>query len=583
MNVLRPADEPPAVDSSPRPANVFRVLVRHFFDRFFDKESISPQGEPEAAVIQTLGILAVPGAFFVLLFRPLTLLGWDLVAVRYMFVLYSMVVMGLIMVFEWDALFPDRRDYQILTPAPIRLSTVFLAKAAALAIFLGMFLLDINFFGFLFWPGVDGGKNAFDILRAHVIAVLAGGLFSALAVSALQGLLITFLPGRAYRRVSVALQTLMMAALVMLFFLIPLISFGTRHLVERNSPLLYWFPGYWFIGFYEQLRPTVYEPKLLSLGNLATAGLLVAAAVFLLTYLPGYRRHARRAVETLEPGASGPGRLRAWFAAVLSRTILRSPVQHAVFHFITESITRSVKHRLFLATYGGFGAAVAILSLGGGRTGLLTLPLSLSFVLVSGLRAAFNFPSELQANWAFQISELSPVGRVSFLYPQVDPGLRDPASVSAARPRGVRVLPARGRPLPPGLRHRPLDPADGIHAGRVPQDSVHLRAFSRKGEPGVSWGSVHLRVHDVQPHHGALRAVAESVRCRRTGLLCRGSRHPAGTVPLARSQPRRNRRTRLRRCGRPYCPHAGSHGAVTRRRTCSKFKVSRSTIETFRW
>jgi hypothetical protein len=29
----------------------------------------------------------------------------------------------------------------------------------------------------------------------------------------------------------------------------------------------------------------------------------------------------------------------------------------------------------------------------------------LSFVLVSGLRAAFNFPSELRANWAFQLSE----------------------------------------------------------------------------------------------------------------------------------------------------------------------------------
>jgi hypothetical protein len=35
------------------------------------------------------------------------------------------------------------------------------------------------------------------------------------------------------------------------------------------------------------------------------------------------------------------------------------------------------------------------------------LPLTLSFVLVSGLRAAFNFPSELRANWAFQVSEIS--------------------------------------------------------------------------------------------------------------------------------------------------------------------------------
>ncbi|HEY2014284.1 MAG TPA: hypothetical protein VGH38_12330, partial [Bryobacteraceae bacterium] len=33
----------------------------------------------------------------------------------------------------------------------------------------------------------------------------------------------------------------------------------------------------------------------------------------------------------------------------------------------------------------------------------------LSFVLVSALRAAFNFPSELRANWAFQVSETSQV------------------------------------------------------------------------------------------------------------------------------------------------------------------------------
>ena len=64
-----------------------------------------------------------------------------------------------------------------------------------------------------------------------------------------------------------------------------------------------------------------------------------------------------------------------------------------------------MKHRLFLATYGGFGAALAVMSLGSGRPGLLRLPLTLSFILVSGLRAAFNFPSELHANWAFQVSE----------------------------------------------------------------------------------------------------------------------------------------------------------------------------------
>jgi hypothetical protein len=84
---------------------------------------------------------------------------------------------------------------------------------------------------------------------------------------------------------------------------------------------------------------------------------------------------------------------------------VKQPVECAVFHFIGQTITRSVKHRLFLATYGGFGAALAVLTFTVGPSGLLQLPLTLSFVLVSGLRAAFNFPSELRANWAFQVSE----------------------------------------------------------------------------------------------------------------------------------------------------------------------------------
>jgi hypothetical protein len=68
-----------------------------------------------------------------------------------------------------------------------------------------------------------------------------------------------------------------------------------------------------------------------------------------------------------------------------------------------------LKHRLFLATYGGFGAALAVMNFGSGPSGLLVLPLTLSFILVSGLRAAFNVPAELSANWAFQLSEVTDV------------------------------------------------------------------------------------------------------------------------------------------------------------------------------
>jgi len=392
-----------------RRLEVFRTLVRHFFGRFFDKEALCPQGDAEAGVIQTLGILAVPSAFFVLLFRPLTLIGWYLVMARYFFVSFSMIVMGFVMVYEWDALFPDRRDYQILTPQPIRLFTVFAAKAAALAIFLAMFLVDINFFGFVFWPGVDGGSNFLGILWAHMVALLSAGLFSALATAALQGLLVTFLRGALYRRASVALQTVLMAILVMLLFLTPMAGNNLEELTAAHSSWLRWFPPFWFIGYYEYLRPATKSAELRALGPYANQAMWIAASLFLLTFLPGYRGHARRVLEAPAPGASGPGRLRSAVGAVLRRTLLRDPVERAVFRFISATITRSAKHRLFLATYGGFGAAMAVMELGTGTRGSLALPLMLSFILVSGLRAAFNFPSEVRANWSFQISETAGV------------------------------------------------------------------------------------------------------------------------------------------------------------------------------
>jgi len=376
------------------------ILIRHFFGRFFDKESISPQGEPEAGVIQTLGLLAAPGAFIAILAMPLGFRNWDLVAFRFQSLSYSMIVMGVVMVFEWDALFPDCRDYQILTPLPLRLWTLFLAKLAALGIFLAIFLVDVNFFGVLFWPSIEDGP-----IWVHLTVVVAAGLFSALAIAALQGVLVTLFSGAMYRRISICVQTGLMAALVMLFFLTPLIGFAIEQLCRTNSPYLNWFPGFWFAGLHEQLQPALRaDSTLRGLGPLATRGIWCVLAIFLSTFLAGYRRHARRVLETAEPSWKGGFKL----SGIVARWLLRDPVESGVFHFIGQTLARSVKHRLFLATYGGFGVALAVMTLAAGDS-TLELPFMLSFVLISGLRAAFNFPSELAANWAFQVTETSSV------------------------------------------------------------------------------------------------------------------------------------------------------------------------------
>lgn len=383
------------------------VLVRHFFGRFFDNEIVSPQGEILTNVTQTLALLATPGLLVAMYLLPHRSFGWTLVADRYFFVTYSMIVMGFVMVFEWDALFPDRRDYLILRPLPIPLAQIFAAKVAALLLFLALFTVDINLPATLLVPLITGGSAGLcRAVLAHAAGVIGGGAFMALVFAGLQGILINVLGARAFRRVSPIVQMLAMGALVVALLLSPLVAASLRALVSSGSPLLYWFPCFWFLGLYDSLQPAgPAAPVFSALAGLALRGLLWAAVVTLAGYAIGYRRHARRVIESLETGYAGPGRLRRAAGRVLSRFLLRHPIQRAAFYFIGQTITRNTRHQLFLATYCGVGVALAVLSLAAGETGRMALPLTLSFFLVSGLRAAFNLPAELHANWAFRITE----------------------------------------------------------------------------------------------------------------------------------------------------------------------------------
>jgi hypothetical protein len=201
-----------------------------------------------------------------------------------------------------------------------------------------------------------------------------------------------------------------MAVLIMLMFLIPMLGHQAKRLIEMQHPFAQWFPAFWFVGLYEVIRPATRNLLLLELGSFGLQALGWTVIAFLLAYLPAYRRNGRKMVDAPSANPAGPGPIRRRIEALLNTYVLRRPVERAVFHFITQTIARSMKHRVFLAVYGGFGAALAVLGLMSGESGVLRLPLMLSFIMVSGLRAAFNFPSELRANWAFQLTEMSGAG-----------------------------------------------------------------------------------------------------------------------------------------------------------------------------
>jgi hypothetical protein len=406
------------------------LLARHFFGRFFDNEIVSQHGDMRTNVVQAFGLVATPGMFVPFYMIPQRtrfdqpfLHNWILISDYYFFVLYSMVVMGFVMVFEWDAIFPDRKDYLILTPLPLGGGSIFAGKTLALMAFLGLFLLDANFFCTLLGPLVSGGQGTgapivWKLIAIHATAVVGGGAFVVLSIAGIQGVLINVLTGRAFRRISPWVQMAVMGMLIIVLFLTPLVCASIRPLVEHRSPLLWWFPPFWFLALYLDMLPgQPAGPFFHEIAPLARQGLAIAFAAFAVTYLAGYHRHARRVMEGVDAPPEGPSRLRAWFDGAVNRWLLTHPLERATFHFISNTILRNAKQRLFLATYGGIAIALALPAIVRISTrpsspllifeaaGLLSVPLTLSFFVVSGLRAVFNFPAELRANWVFQVCE----------------------------------------------------------------------------------------------------------------------------------------------------------------------------------
>ncbi len=115
----------------------FRTLYRVFLLRVVDLELLSADGDPTKLIGQFATIF-VSISFFFTLPALLALMGassspgtegWTF---EHFFIETAMTCAGLIAVLNWEAAFPDKRDLLVLAPLPVRKSTLFLAKIAAL-------------------------------------------------------------------------------------------------------------------------------------------------------------------------------------------------------------------------------------------------------------------------------------------------------------------------------------------------------------------------------------------------------------------------------------------------------------------
>jgi hypothetical protein len=395
------------------------ILRQHFFRRFFDNDTLSLEAETETTVVRALCAVAVPSlmvAFWLMPHYPGRAV-WTNAADRYFFVLYSFVAMGLVATFEWEMLFPDRADFQILLPMPLKARQLFRAKGLALLSFLGMFLAAANLFALILFPAVSTRSNGnyLHSVWAHLAAVSLSGIFAALTPLALEGIFLCLLPSRLFRSVSTVAQSLSITALLLLFLLYPLFGSHMQILLEGHAAFASFIPPLWFLGLYEHLMLGAAAPA--GAASLAILGLYAPAASAALALIVYPAAWARQKKTALEGASQSRVQNRNILYALLHRTLLARPQQRGIFHFLSQTIARNIHYQVYLALYAGVGLALAICSIVTLKTaanstpslalwkpGLhAVLPLLL-FWLVSGLRAAFAFPIDMRARWVFPIN-----------------------------------------------------------------------------------------------------------------------------------------------------------------------------------
>ena len=405
-------------------------LIRHFLERFFNHETASPDGDGKARLVLIAVATGLPPFMVAIYLWPVyhPFIGWPpgqhpaappaywlQVNHHLFFVLYSFVAMGLITVFEWDLFFPDLLDISVLGPLPVPGRRVFMARVAAIAVFVGGFLLDANLLAPVVLPMATDPPDLLRFVGGEVVAVAAGGLFSAAFILGLQGVLLAVLGERMFRRISLAVQGLAVMVLVVLMLLFPVLSGVTPGLLQSGIGAVRWFPPFWFLGMYQRvLEGPAALPVFSELAKMGGIATLAAGAIALAAYPLAYMRRVRALVEGAATRST-----RNWAAAplhgLLHASLVRPPVRRAVFHFIGQTLLRVPRYQIYLVLYGGVGLSVVAaavlrfsmegehLRVGVSADGIRVSIGIVAFWVIAGLQTAFVSSGNQNGSWAMRI------------------------------------------------------------------------------------------------------------------------------------------------------------------------------------
>ena len=431
-------------------------LVRLFVGRIFHGNSDSGEGELSLSVGLILSYLPLPGGVYaIFLLQKYSTLSEFLrgrpgsdplrsaLPDEYFFIVLSMVVTGVVAVWRWDSIFPDKRDYMNLVPLPLSMRRIFSANLAAVFAMAVILAVDVNAGSALLFPVavgayVDSFSFFLHFFWVHIFVVILASLFSFFAVFLAVGLAMVIFPVGAYRRASLYLRVAIVGGLVAVLatsFAVP------AKLANLQDSLVRFLPPVWFLGLCQVIRDRA-TASLAMLGRLALVDTGVVLAASVLIYAIGYRKCFMRIPESVElpPAERARNPLGALVFRVLDRVVLTTPFQRAGYRFVVRTLFRSEDHSLVLGGFVGLGIVTASQFLFASfnvpndastsvpSAEILAVPLILTYCLMLGVRFAFELPTELRANWIFQLCvdkekpECVPLGSkvmLSFVVPWV--------------------------------------------------------------------------------------------------------------------------------------------------------------------
>ncbi len=405
-------------------------LTRHFLRRMFDGEWSSSPGQWRSAAIGVFSMFLPAGLLLVregamdpayaFHYHRLSNEGLRAAALADQIALLTLMVCvtGLIALLQWQSLFPSRRDYLAMASLPVGSRQIFIARFVSVLLFSGVVIAAMNFLPSLIAPLEFGGGWRLDGSFARQAAVQAASaclacIFIFFAILALQGVLLNALPANLFAGVSVYVQ----GALAGLFLLGGFYSWSIKEwnleTIRKLPEFGAWLPPVWFTGLHQTLKG-VGDPFFHAMARRALFAAAAAPALALVTYFISYRRSRKLIVEA--PARLTVTRVRQWS---LIRLLARTPRREAVMSFLAKTLARSRTHRLLWLVYLGAALAVvlnsslingALLTRTKGLTRALRFmvlfwPLACTVVILNGFRHVLAIPSELRANWIFQITE----------------------------------------------------------------------------------------------------------------------------------------------------------------------------------